>query len=61
MPNDAAAEKSGSAEHGDGTTVRCHHNKFASLCRSFSLRVVEEPSRRSSSRSTLRAILKSFS
>jgi hypothetical protein len=25
MPNDAAAEKPGSAEHGDGATVRCHH------------------------------------
>src|SRR6476659_9422436 len=26
MPNDAAAEKAGSAEHGDGATVRCHHD-----------------------------------
>jgi hypothetical protein len=25
MPNDAAADKAGSAEHGDGATVRCHH------------------------------------
>jgi hypothetical protein len=25
MPNDAAAEKAGSAEHGDGPIVRCHH------------------------------------
>ena len=24
-PNDAAAEKSGSAEHGDGATTRCSH------------------------------------
>ena len=26
MPNDAAAEKAGSAEHGDGATIRCHHD-----------------------------------
>jgi hypothetical protein len=26
MPNDAAAEKAGSAEHGYGATVRCHHD-----------------------------------
>jgi hypothetical protein len=26
MPNDAAAEKAGSAEHGDGASVRCHHD-----------------------------------
>jgi len=26
MPNDAAAEKAGSAEHGDGAIVRCHHD-----------------------------------
>ena len=26
MPNDAAAEKAGSAEHGDGPIVRCHHD-----------------------------------
>src|SRR5436190_6306675 len=26
MPNDAAAEKARSAEHGDGTTVRYHHD-----------------------------------
>jgi hypothetical protein len=26
MPNDAATEKAGSAEHGDGATVRCHHD-----------------------------------
>ena len=26
MLNDAAAEKAGSAEHGDGATVRCHHD-----------------------------------
>ena len=46
MPNDAAAEKAGSAEHGDGATVRCHHHtQIASLCRSFSLLVVEEPIR----------------
>src|SRR5438046_605175 len=43
MPNDAAAEKAGSAEHGDGATVRCHHNSNRQLCRSFSLLVVKEP------------------
>ena len=26
MPNDAVAEKAGTAEHGDGATVRCHHD-----------------------------------
>ena len=26
MPNDAAAEKAGSAEHGDGAIVRCQHD-----------------------------------
>ena len=26
MPNDAAAEKAGSAEHGDGAIGRCHHD-----------------------------------
>src|ERR1700674_1409891 len=26
MPNDAAAEKAGSAEHGDGPIVRCRHD-----------------------------------
>ena len=25
-PNDAASEKAGSAEHGDGAIVRCHHD-----------------------------------
>jgi hypothetical protein len=25
MPNDAATEKAGSAEHDDGATVRCRH------------------------------------
>jgi hypothetical protein len=28
MPNDAAAEKAGSAEHGDGPIVRCHHDSI---------------------------------
>ena len=46
MPNDAAAEKAGSAEHSDDATARYHHDfKFASLCRSFSLLGVEEPIR----------------
>ena len=31
MPNDAAAEKAGSAEHGDGATVRCHPLIFSVL------------------------------
>src|ERR1700730_10243341 len=31
MPNDAAAEKAGSAEHGDGATVRCHHGQIRQL------------------------------
>jgi hypothetical protein len=26
MPNDAAAEKAGSAEHGDDAIIRCHHD-----------------------------------
>jgi hypothetical protein len=26
MPNDAPAEKAGSAEHGDGAIGRCHHD-----------------------------------
>ena len=26
MPNDAMAEKAGSAEHGDGAIVRYHHD-----------------------------------
>ena len=26
MPNDAAAEKAGSAEHGDGAAIRRHHD-----------------------------------
>jgi hypothetical protein len=26
MPNDAAAEKAGSAEHGNGPIIRCHHD-----------------------------------
>jgi hypothetical protein len=55
MPNDAAAEKAGSAEHGDGATVRCHHDSNRQLCRSFSLLVVKEPSGRSSNRSILLA------
>ena len=41
MPNDAAAEKAGSAEHGDGATVRCYHDSNRQL--GFSLLVVKEP------------------
>ena len=41
MPSDAAAEKAGSAEHGDGATVRCYHDSNRQL--SFSLLVVKEP------------------
>jgi hypothetical protein len=33
MPNDATAEKAGSAEHGDDAIVcRYHDSKFANLC-----------------------------
>jgi hypothetical protein len=28
IPNDAAAEKAGSAEHGDGPIARCHHDSI---------------------------------
>src|SRR4051812_31067788 len=31
MPNDAAAEKSGSTEHGDGATLRCRHDSNSPL------------------------------
>jgi len=31
MPNDAAAEKAGSAEHGDNPIVRCHHHSNSSI------------------------------
>ena len=41
MPSDAAAEKAGSAEHGDGATVRCYHDSNRQL--GFSLLVVKEP------------------
>ena len=41
MPSDAAPEKAGSAEHGDGATVRCYHDSNRQL--SFSLLVVKEP------------------
>ena len=41
MPNDAAPEKAGSAEHGDGATGRCYHDSNRQL--SFSLLVVKEP------------------
>jgi len=41
MPSDAAPEKAGSAEHGDGVTVRCYHDSNRQL--SFSLLVVKEP------------------
>src|ERR1700730_15056870 len=37
MPNDAVAEKAGTAEHGDGATVRCHHDSNSPML------VVEEP------------------
>src|SRR6266404_7816366 len=43
MPSDAAPEKAGSAEHGDGATVRCYHDSNRQL--SFSLLVVEGPIR----------------
>src|SRR5882762_1820487 len=28
MPNDATAEKAGSAEHGDDASARCHHDQI---------------------------------
>jgi hypothetical protein len=62
MPNDAAAEKSGSAEHSDGATVRCHHESNspvdvgASHCLWW-----RDPSGRSSNPSILLAMTKSFS
>ena len=37
MPNDAAAEKAGSAEHGDGATVRYHHDSNRQFMCSVSL------------------------
>src|SRR6266481_3805501 len=46
MPNDASAEKAGSAKHGDGATVRCHHDSNSPVyVGSFSLLVVEGPIR----------------
>jgi hypothetical protein len=32
MPNDAAAEKSGSAKHGHDATIRCHHDSNSPDC-----------------------------
>ena len=43
MPNDAAAEKAGSAKHGDGATVRCHHDPNSPVYVGASHAVVEEP------------------
>jgi hypothetical protein len=45
MPNDAAAEKAGSAEHGDGATVRCHHDSNSLIHVIASLLDVEGPIR----------------
>src|SRR3954447_345164 len=62
MPNDAAAEKAGSAEHGDGATLRCHHdsNSPVYIGASHCLRW-RNPFRRSSYRSILLAMMRSFS
>jgi hypothetical protein len=38
MPNDAAAEKAGSAEHGDGPIVRCHHDSIRQFVRDRAVR-----------------------
>ena len=38
MPNDAAAEKAGSAEHGDGLIVRCHHDSIRQFVRNRTVR-----------------------
>src|SRR5260370_39945193 len=62
MPNHAAAEKAGSTKHGDGATVRCHHdsNSPVYVGASHCLRS-RKPSGRSSNRSILLAMMKSFS
>jgi hypothetical protein len=42
MPNDAAAEKASSAEHGDGVTARCHHDSNSPVHVGVSLTLVVE-------------------
>jgi hypothetical protein len=42
MPNDAAAEKAGSAEHGDGATVRCHHDSNSPVYVEEPIRAIEQ-------------------
>src|SRR5258705_1052556 len=62
MPNDAATEKAGSAEHGDGATVRCHHDSNSPVHVGASHCLwSRDPSGRSSNRSILLAMMKSFS
>src|SRR5229473_3325964 len=62
MPNDASAEKAGSAEHGDGATVRCHHDSNSPVDVGASHCLwSRDLSGRSSNRSILLAMMKSFS
>src|SRR5258708_26744473 len=62
MPNDAATEKAGSAEHGDGATVRCHHDSNSPVYVGASHCLwSRNPSGRLSNRSILLAMMKSFS
>jgi hypothetical protein len=42
MPNDAAAEKASSAEHGDSATARCHHDSDSPVHVGVSLTLVVE-------------------
>jgi hypothetical protein len=53
MPNDAAAEKAGSTEHGDGATVRCRHDSNSSVYVGASHVLPRNPTTRSSNRSIL--------
>ncbi len=42
MPNDAAAEKASSAEHGDGAAARCHDDSNSPIHVGISLTMVVE-------------------
>ncbi len=58
MPNDAVTEKAGSAEHGDGATVRCHHDSNSPVHVGASHCLwSKDPSGRSSNRSILLAMM----
>jgi len=50
MPNNAAAEKAGSAKHGNSATVRCHCYLHYQPFRSFSLLVRNQTEDRRKSR-----------